>query len=199
MRRWSSQGVVLMLLMFVAGCARPEPLTAAKAQELVQQYLFTAEPIYAEVPQKVWFGPKSPEDDYDAKAVQTLRNLERAGYLTVTESHEADGTTTYVGKVTAKGFPIIGTIPSARGPAFRAKIAEKRYDGIRNFERHPTQPTVGHAELVWHYDNPTLFYPLFETKMNKPLKTPFASYVSFYYKDHEWHFDVVVRKTAARG
>jgi hypothetical protein len=71
------------------------------------------------------------------------------------------------------------------------------YDGIRNFQRHPTEPTVGHAELIWHYDDPTPLYPLFETKINKPLKKPFASLVSFYYKDHQWKFDVTVRKVDA--
>ena len=60
-----------------------------------------------------------------------------------------------------------------------------------------TEPMVGHAELIWHYDRPTWLYPLFETKMNKPLKKEFASLVSFYYKDRAWHFDVTVPKTEA--
>ena len=33
-------------------------------------------------------------------------------------------------------------------------------------------------------------------QQNKPLNKPFASLVSFYYKDHQWRFDVTVRKTA---
>jgi hypothetical protein len=186
--------LAVLLSAFSVACEKPEPLTAAKAQQIISSYQFTAEPVYAEVPQRVWWGPKSPKDDYDEKALRTLRNLERAGYLTVTESHGADGTTSYTGKVTPKGFPIIGTAPSLRGPAFRGKIAEKKYDGLRNFVRHPTEPTTGHAELVWHYANPTPLYPLFETKINKPLNKPFASYVSFYYKNHEWKFDVTVPK-----
>ena len=189
--------VSLVLIALVVSCDKREPLTAQKAQELVAQYQFAAEPIYAEVPQRVWWNAKSPKDDYDDKALRTLRNLEKNGYLTVTESHDPDGTESYTGKVTEKGFPILGTVPSARGPALRAKIAEKKYDGLRNFVRHPTEQTTGHAELVWHYANPTPMYPLFETKINKPLDKPFASYVAFYYKDHEWKFDVTVRKTDA--
>jgi len=184
-----------LLSALCSSCQKEEPLTAAKAQEIISSYQFAVEPVYAEVPQRVWWGPKAPKDDYDVKALQTLRNLEKAGYLTVTESDEADGTTSYTGKVTQKGFAIIGTTPSARGPAFRGKIAEKKYDGLRNFVRHPSEPTTGHAELIWHYTNPTPLYPLFETKMNKPLNKPFASLVSFYYKDHQWRFDVTVRKT----
>jgi hypothetical protein len=197
-QKWTIVSALLLPSAFcLLTCDKEEPLTAAKAQEIISSYQFAAEPIYAEVPQRVWWNAKSPQDDYDQKAVRTLRNLESAGYITVTESHDPDGTTAYTGKVTQKGFRIIGTTPSARGPAFRGKIAEKRYDGLRNFERHPNEPTTGHAELVWHYANPTGLYPLFETKINKPLNRPFASYVAFFYKDHEWKFDVTVRKTEA--
>ena len=194
------KGILVALLLPSAFCLltcdRREPLTARKAQQLIEQYQYNAEPVYAEVPQHVWWSAKSPKDDYDDKALRTLHNLEANGYLTVTESHDG-GTDSYTGKVTQKGFPILGTVPSARGPAFRAKIAEKKYDGLRNFVRHPTEETTGHAELVWHYTNPTPLYPLFETKINKPLDKPFASYVSFFYKDHEWKFDVTVPKTDA--
>jgi len=100
-----------------------------------------------------------------------------------------------VAKVTSKGFSLLGTAPSVRGPVYRGMICFKRYDGIRDFQRHPNEPTTGRAELVWHYDEPTPLYPLFDTKLNKPLKKPFASLVSFYWKDYEWHFDVTVRKT----
>ena len=198
MRRKSSQGIRLALALILAlvACQRREPLTAQKAAEIIRAYQFAKEPIYAEVPQRVWWSAKAPQDDYDVKALQTLRNLERAGFVTVIELHDGD-TTAYTAKVTPKGFPVIGTAPSARGPCFRATICYKKYDGLRDFERHPTDPTVGHAELVWHYENPTPFYPLFETKINKPLNKPFASYIAFYYKDFQWHFDVTVRKTDA--
>jgi hypothetical protein len=39
-------------------------------------------------------------------------------------------------------------------------------------------------------------YDLFTTKINKELQKPYASAVSFYWKDHAWHFDVMVRKSA---
>ena len=158
--------------------------------------MFQREPVYAEVPQKVWWNEKNPKDDFDEKSVRTFRNLERAGYVTVFEKSDNHGSI-YTAKVTDKGFHVLGTSPSWRGPAFRGLICYKKYDGIRNFQRHPTEPTVGHAELIWHYDDPTPLYPLFETKMNKPLKKPFVSLVSFYYKDHMWRFDVTVRKTEA--
>ncbi|MDQ6800769.1 MAG: hypothetical protein M3041_08020 [Acidobacteriota bacterium] len=184
-------------MLFLIACQRPEPLTSHKAEEILRSYMFAREPVYAEVPQKVWWNARSPKDDYDDKALRTLRNLERDGDITVTETRTADGTTAYVGKVTDKGFRIIGTTPSMRGPAFRGLICYKKYDGLRNFQRHPTEPTVGHAELVWHYDDPTPMYSLFETKINKPLKKPFQSLVAFYFKDHEWKFDVTVRKIDA--
>ena len=95
----------------------------------------------------------------------------------------------------ALGDPILGTSPSARGPVFRGLICYKVYDGLRNFQRHPTEPTTGHGELVWHYTSPTPLYPFFETKQNKPLDKPFVSLVSFYYKDFQYRFDVTVRKT----
>ena len=174
----------LAVAAFAIACQKAEPLTAEKAQELISNYAFKREPVYAEVPQKVWWTPKAPKDDYDEKALRTLRNLERAGLITVTESDVTADTATYVAKVTQKGFPLLGTAPSARGPVYRARIADKKYDGLRNFVRHPSEPTVGHAELVWHYENPTPLYPMFETKIDKPLDKPFVSHVSFWFEDH---------------
>jgi hypothetical protein len=181
--------------MLVA-CDKPEPLTAAKAEEILRRFMVQRQPVYAEVPQKVWWDEKHPKDDFDEKSERTLQNLQRAGYVTVTETHDNHGAI-YLAKITAKGFPILGTAPSLRGPAFRGMICYKIYDGTRNFQRHPTEPTVGHAELVWHYADPTPLYELFETKINKPLNKPFVSLVSLYYKDHEWKFDVTVQKTEA--
>jgi len=201
MRRKASQEILLRrvvafsLVLLVFGCPRAEPLTAQKAEEILRAYQSANEPIYAEVPQRVWWSPKAPQDAYDVKALETLRNLERAGYLTVTESHEGD-TTSYTGKVTQKGFTLIGTAPSNRGPCFRATICFKAYDGLRNFQRHPSEPTTGHGDLVWHYERPTPMYELFTTKIDKELQKPYASAVSFFWKDHAWHFDVMVRKSA---
>jgi len=197
MLRKTSLGM-LTIAILLAACSKPEPLTAEKAQQIIGNWSFKREPVYAEVPQKVWWTPRAPKDDYDEKAVRTLRNLERAGLVTVTEEVTADSAT-YVAKVTKKGFPILGTAPSYRGPVYRAKIAEKVYDGLRNFVRHPNEPTVGHADLVWHYDNPTPQYELFETKINKPLDRPFASQVSFWFAKHDWKFKVNVPKTEAEG
>src|SRR5262245_21996127 len=189
-----SQRFLLMALVALLACQRREALTAAKAEEILRGYMPSNEVVYAEVPQRVWWNARAPKDDYDDKALRTLNNLQREGLVTVTGGPTADGAE-YVAKVTPKGFPILGTAPSYRGPVFRATICRKKYDGIRNFQRHPTDPTTGHAELVWHYTDPTPLYPLFETKINKPLNKPFASLVSFYYKDYQWRFDVTVRKT----
>ena len=187
----------LAAAVLAIACAKPEPLTARKAEEIIESYAFKREPVYAEVPQKVWWSPQAPKDDYDDKAARTLRNLERAGLVTVTESDVTATSATYVAKVTQKGFPLLGTAPSARGPVYRAQIAEKRYDGLRNFVRHPKEETVGHAELVWHYENPTPLYDLFETKIDKPLNQPFVSHISFWWEDRVWKFSVNVKKVAA--
>src|SRR6187549_104073 len=170
-----SRGLLLFSVLTLA-CGKPTPLTEEKAKQIVSAWSFKREPVYAEVPQKVWWTPKAPKDDYDELAVRTLRNLEKAGLVTVTEQLTADSGT-YVAKVTKKGFPILGTAPSYRGPVYRAKICEKVYDGIRNFVRHPTDPNVGHAELIWHYESPTPYYTMFETKIDKPINKPFASHV----------------------
>ncbi len=185
-----------LLLLLLCACQEREPLTAAKAEQILRGYMFKSAPVYAEVPQRVWWNARLPKDDFDEKSLRTLRNLERAGYVTVSGGETADGAE-YVAKVTQKGFQILGTAPSHRGPVYRAKIAHKKYDGIRNFQRHPNEETTGHAELIWHYDEPTPLYALFETKLNKELNKPYASLVSFYYKDHQWRFDVMVQKTEA--
>ncbi|MEK6375380.1 MAG: hypothetical protein AABO58_22110 [Acidobacteriota bacterium] len=183
-------------LLLLCACQKREPLTAAKAEEILRSYMFRVEPVYAEVPQRVWWNARSPKDDFDEKSLRTLQNLQRGGFVTVTGGPTPDGGE-YIAKATPKGFPILGTAPSFRGPVYRGMIAHKKYDGLRNFQRHPTEATTGHAELVWHYAEPTPLYPLFETKINKPLNKPFVSLVSFYYRDHQWRFDVTVRKTEA--
>jgi hypothetical protein len=196
MSRTKSGLIVLLSVLATLACSKPEPLTEAKAKEIVAGWMFKKEPVYAEVPQRVWWSPKAPKDAYDEKAVRTLRNLEREGLVTVTEKLTADSAE-YIAKVTKKGFPILGTAPSHRGPVYRAQICDKVYDGLRNFVRHPQQPTVGHAELVWHYANPRPLYPLFETKIDKPLKTPYVSNVSFWYDKHQWRFEINVKKVRA--
>lgn len=186
--------IAIAILAVATACQREEPLTAAKADEILKGYQFQREPVYAAVPQRVWWDPQHPKDDFDEKSVRTLRNLETNGLITVVQSQEGERTI-YTAKVTEKGFPLLGTSPSARGPVYKGLICYKKYDGVRDFQRHPNEPTTGRAELVWHYDEETQLYPLFETKGEKPLRTPFASLVSFYYKDHQWRFNVTVRKT----
>jgi hypothetical protein len=193
MRGRTSQ-VAFAFLLLAFACQKREPLTAAKAEQILQSYRFTAEPIYAEVPQKVWWNARFPKDEYDERSLRTFDNLQKTGLITVTGGPTADGAA-YIAHTTPKGFPILGTAPSARGAVFRGLICYKVYDGLRNFQRHPTEPTTGHGELVWHYARPSNLYPLFETKQNKPIGKQFVSLVSFYYQDHQWRFDVTVRKT----
>jgi hypothetical protein len=183
--------------LLVLRCGKPAPLTRETAEGLIRNSMFVREPAYAEVPQRVWWSPRSPMDEYDARALKTLQNLQAAELLAITETRDADGTTSYVGKVTGKGFRVIGTVPSARGPAFRGRICDKIIDGVRNFERHPNDPLIGRAELAWHYGNPTPLYPLFETRINKPLDRTFVSLVSFYWRNHTWNYDVTVPKAEA--
>ena len=194
MPRVTSQRLALFALLLLGACQRREALTAAKAEQILRGTMFNAEPVYAEVPQRVWWNARAAKDDFDEKSLRTFDNLKREGLITVTGSGTADAGE-YIAKVTPKGFPLLGTAPSYRGPVYRGMICRKKYDGIRNFQRHPSDPTTGHAELVWHYEDPTPLYALFETKINKPLNKPFASLVSFYYKDYQWRFDVTVRKT----
>jgi len=195
MRSRTSQVAFALLLLAVA-CQKREPLTAAKAEQILSDVRFTSEPIYAEVPQKVFWNARFPKDEFDERSLRTFDHLQKAGLITVTAGATPDGAA-YIAHVTPKGFPILGTAPSARGPVFRGMICYRVYDGLRNFQRHPTEPTTGHGELVWHYTRPTPLYPMFETKQNKPLDKPFVSLVSFYYQDHQWRFDVTVRKTEA--
>lgn len=184
---------VLAAAVFLQRCGDPEPLTRERAERIIGSHSFQREPVYAEVPQKVWWDASAPRDEYDALAVRTLRNLERAGLVTL-EHQQTPGGESWSARATKKGFPILGTAPSARGPVYRGLICEKRYDGMRNFVRHPTNPTVGHAELAWHYENPTPLYPLFETKIDKPLGRPFVSHVSFWHAKGQWRFEVNVKK-----
>ena len=188
---------LLIAMCLLTACQRKQPLTAEKAQEIISGAAFKREPIYAEVPQRVWWNARNPKDDFDEKSVRTLRNLEAAGLVRVRGAEQRDGSAEYIATTTEKGFPILGTAPSYRGPVYRGKIAEKVYDGLRDFVRHPTEETTGHAKLIWHYTNPTPLYPMFETKINKPLNKPFASHVSFFYKDHQWRFNVNVKKAEA--
>ena len=185
--------LVAALVLLALACGDPGPLTAERASRIIGSYSFRREPVYAEVPQKVWWNASAPKDAYDELAVRTLRNLERSGLVALERSVAADGET-WTARVTKAGFPILGTAPSARGPVYRAKICEKRYDGLRDFVRHPTDAKVGHAELVWHYESPTPLYQLFETKIDKPLGRPFVSHVSFWYEKRQWRFEVNVRK-----
>ena len=48
---------LVILAIAVCSCAKPEPLTEAKAQQLIESQMFKSEPVYAEVPQRVQFGP----------------------------------------------------------------------------------------------------------------------------------------------
>lgn len=191
---WVRFSSVLILLAVAAGCQKPKALTEDIARRIILPKLTRPEVIYAEVPQRIFWGPTAPKDDYDEKALRTIRNLEKAGLVAIEESHSSDSST-FIARTTKKGFSVLGITQSARGPALRGHIAMKRYDGLKNFLRHPNDPTVGSVEIVWHYENPTNLYELFETKINKPLNKEFATVTSIYWKDGGWRFGTVVGKT----
>ena len=191
MRRTLTAIATLLLL----ACSAPPPLDETLAFELIRRNAIDNEPVYAEVPQRVWWGPGYAKDAFDEKSVATLYNLEKAGLLKVSHVVEKDGREIYQGKVTEKGFPILGTVPSARGKAFRGKICIKRIDRIANFVRHPTDPYVGSAEIVWHYATPTPLYALFETKIDKPLDKPYRSVASIRNDKGIWRVELAIRKT----
>lgn len=189
---------ILIAAVLLAGCGAPKPLTEEFVRTLVLERAIDDEPVYAEVPQKVWWGPGYPKDDYDERALKTLRNLEKAGLVTLTQENDGE-TESWTAAVTDAGFPILGKVPSRRGRALRAKICEKKIDDVRNFIRHPTDPTVGSADLVWHYEKPTALYDAYETKIDKPLDVPFRSVVSIHNENGLWKLDLVIRKAQLSG
>ena len=185
--------VILLAAVPLLGCRAPEPLTQELAERLILAQVFEAEPVYAEVPQRVSWNPESPKDEFDERSVRTLRNLERAGLVTLVVEESRDSAT-YVATVTSDGFDRLGTVPSARGPAFRGMIAEKKIDGVQNFVRHPTETDVGRAEVLFHYGKPTDLYEMFDTKIDKPLDQPFVSVVSIFRDEGAWRVRVLVSK-----
>lgn len=185
----------LLVAVAVLACGSPPPLDEKLAVELIRRNAIDDEPIYAEVPQRVWWGPGFAKDDYDDKALATLGNLERAGLIRISHTVDKEGREIYQGRVTDKGFAILGTVPSARGKAFRGKICTKKIDRISNFLRHPSDPLVGSAEIIWHYAMPTPLYELFETKIDKPLDKPYRSVASIRNDKGLWRVELAIRKT----
>ncbi|HUP64495.1 MAG TPA: hypothetical protein VM557_04380 [Thermoanaerobaculia bacterium] len=183
----------LLVLIASAGCQAPPELTAQIAADVLKDSAFEVEPAYAEVPRVVSWSAESPKDDYDELAIRTLRNLERAGLVTLQET-ASSASYRLEAAVTRAGFPILGIVPSARGQALRARIAIKKVDGVENFVRHPTVPTVGRAEIRWHYEQPTQYYELFETKIDKPLGVPFATVISMRWDEGAWRFSILAPK-----
>lgn len=189
------RSLLLVLALVLGACRAPAELTEEIAREVVSESSFDVEPVYAEVPQVVTWSLAAPRDEYDEKALRTLANLERAGLVTIEEESTGPGAGLVRARTTPEGFRLLGTVPSARGPAFRARIAEKRMRGVENFARHPSEPTVGRAEIVWTYEAPTRFYEMFETKIDKPLGVPFATVVSIHWENAAWHLRVLAEKT----
>src|SRR5712671_265402 len=76
--------VAFLTVLLLAACQKAEPLTAAKAEQILASSRFEAEPIYAEVPQKVWWNTRFPKDEFDERSLRTFENLKNAGLITVT-------------------------------------------------------------------------------------------------------------------
>ncbi len=185
---------LFLLVVCAAGCGGEEPLTAQRAEQIIRGQIFLTEPVYAEVPQRVTWSEAAPKDAFDELSIRTLENLRDAGLVTL-ETESSEEGHSLVATPTAKGFSVLGKVPSARGPALRGRIAEKVFDRVSGFVRHPRQIDVGRAEIIWHYENPTPLYPLFETKREKALNAPFASIVSIHRNHGAWEVTTMVKKT----
>ena len=188
---------LLIMIGTIVSCGADEsPLDAERAAAVIRSRMFVSQPVYAEVPMEVRWGPGYDEDEFDRRALSTIEKLEQAGLVVSETTSEKEMTVVSI-ETTPEGFRQLGTVPSARGPALRGRIAERVIDEIVNFERHPSQPEVGRAEVIWHYENPTPLYPLFDTKQNKPLDVPFKSIVSVSRTKRGWLVETVVPKLPA--
>lgn len=189
---------ILIAMIALASCGGDESeLDASRAEAIIRSRMFATQPAYAEVPMQVRWGPGYEKDEFDERSLSTIRKLEEAGLVIVKTT--TSGTTTVVSvETTPEGFRQLGTVPSARGPALRGRIAEKVLDDVVNFEPHPSRPLVGRAEVIWHYQAPTPLYPLFDTKQDKPLDVPFKSIVSLSRSQGQgWVVETLVPKLPA--
>jgi hypothetical protein len=189
---------LVVAALVAVSCAKPDALTESTAEQVIRARVFNSEPVYAEVPQRVAWSERSPRDAFDDLSIATLENLEREGLVTL-ERIDKGGVSSVESKVTQKGFPLLGTVPSARGPAWRGRICEKRFAGVRNFARHPHDETIGRAEVVWEYVTPTPLYPLFATKIDKALGEPFISVVTVRWENGAWRVRTLVAKAGRAG
>src|SRR6266568_736107 len=103
MRARSSQGLLVVLALALA-CDRAEPLTEAKARQVLERFMVQRVPVYAEVPQRVWWSATAPKDDFDEKSLRTFDNLVKAGLITTKPFSTPDGKTGVIAEVTPKGF-----------------------------------------------------------------------------------------------
>src|SRR5881227_2234821 len=100
MRARSSQGFAWVCLLLTLACDRAEPLTEAKAREVLQRFTVAKVPVYAEVPQRVWWSARAPKDDFDEKSLRTFNNLRNAGLIATKPFSTPDGKTGFVAEVT---------------------------------------------------------------------------------------------------
>jgi hypothetical protein len=183
----------LVFTLLLLSCREVPPLDSASAERIVRSRIFEREPVYAEVPITIRWGPSYPMDEFDERSLSTLEKLEKAGLVGLSRSEE-EGMSIVTATTTASGFRELGTVPSARGPALRGRIAEKVFEEIRNFESHPSQPRVGRAEIVWRYQAPTELYELFDTKQDKTIDEPFVSVVSITHGERGWSVETIIPK-----
>jgi hypothetical protein len=193
MRRHLLPLAALVCALLPLSCREAPPLDATSAERIIRSRIFEREPVYAEVPVTIRWGPAYPMDDFDELSLSTLEKLESAGLVVLSRSEE-EGMATVTATTTASGFRELGTVPSARGPALRGRIAEKVVEDIANFQIHPSQPRVGRAEIVWRYRSPTALYELFDTKQDKQIDEPFVSVVSITHGERGWSVETIVPK-----
>lgn len=188
----------LILALLPLSCREAPPFDSTSAERIIRSRIFEREPVYAEVPTTIRWGPSYPMDEFDELSLSTLEKLERAGLVILKRSDE-DGMSIVTATTTPSGFRELGTVPSARGPALRGRIGEKIFEEIRNFESHPSQPRVGRAEIVWRYQAPTELYDLFDTKQDKPIDEPFVSVVSITHGERGWSVETIIPKVKPGG
>jgi hypothetical protein len=197
MRRHLLSIAAFAFALLPLSCREAPPLDATSAERIIRSRIFEREPVYAEVPMRIRWGPAYPMDEFDERSLSTLEKLQSAGLITLSREEE-DGMSLVTATTTRRGFRELGTVPSARGPALRGRIAEKVVEEIRNFETHPSQPRVGRAEIVWRYQSPTELYELFDTKQDKPIDEPFVSVVSITHGERGWSVETIVPRMRTR-
>ena len=190
----SDVALAALVVMALFACSQPGRLTREIAAEVIRETMPETEPAYAEVPMAVRWSAASPLDEFDKRTLESLTRLERMGLVAIARSGDD-----VEGVVSATSTPaaarVLGTVPSARGPAFRGRVADKRLDGVGTFTPHPSDARAGRVEVLWRYTNPTVLHSAFAPVSDRPIDVPYATVLTMSWIDGAWRGRIVVRKT----